>query len=58
MKTYMSAILIVMLMKLIGTMSELLLPYILEYLIDEIVPRQEFLQIAFWGLLMVVGACL
>lgn len=56
MKTYMSAILIVMLMKLIGTMSELLLPYILEYLIDEIVPRQEFLQIAFWGLLMVVGA--
>ena len=56
MKVYERSIFLVIALKLVATISELLLPYILEHLIDDIVPRQELQQIFFWGLLMVLCA--
>ena len=47
-----------MFIKLIGTLSELLLPYILEYLIDEIAPRGDLMLAVGWGLLMFAAAVL
>ena len=56
MKPYAKSILLVIVLKLTATVSELLLPYILERLIDEIVPRQQMGQVFFWGFLMVLCA--
>ena len=56
MKTYEKSILLVIVMKLAATVSELFLPYILEHLIDDIVPRQQIGQVFLWGLLMVLCA--
>ena len=47
-----------MFIKLLGTLSELLLPYILEYLIDEIAPRGDLMLAVGWGLLMFAAAVL
>lgn len=47
-----------MFLKLLGTLSELLLPYILEYLIDEIAPRGDLKLAVGWGLLMFAAALL
>jgi len=55
-KPYKKPILLVITLKLLATVSELLLPYILEHLIDDVVPRQELSQIFLWGLLMVLCA--
>ena len=46
----------VMAVKLCATMTELMLPYILEHLIDVIVPRGELGPIFLWGLLMALAA--
>lgn len=40
--------------KFIGTIMDLFLPWILSYLIDEIVPRENIGEILFYGFLMVV----
>ena len=56
MKPYEKSILLVIVMKLAATVSELFLPYILEHLIDDIVPRQQIGQVFLWGLLMVLCA--
>ena len=56
MKRYSGQIAAVMLMKLFATLTELLLPYILEHLIDNIVPMQDILQIFLWGTLMIICA--
>lgn len=56
MKAYAGAIWVVMLMKLTGTITELLLPYILEHLIDDIVPLGDMPRIFLWGLLMILCA--
>lgn len=42
--------------KFIGTIMDLLLPWILSYLIDSIVPLRDTAQILFWGGMMVVCA--
>ena len=56
MKKYTGAIFLAIFIKLIGTMSELTLPYILEYMIDEVVPSKDLKMVIFWGLLMFVCA--
>ena len=53
---YRRSILFVMSIKLLGTMAELMLPYILEHLIDDIVPLGHLAPVFFWGLLMAVAA--
>lgn len=42
--------------KLIGTMCELSLPYILEHIIDEIVPIGSVKLVVYWGLFMIFMA--
>lgn len=49
---YKGAIFLAIFIKLIGTMSELTLPYILEYMIDTVVPSKNLGQVILWGLLM------
>ncbi len=54
---YIGAMLIGLLIKMTGTLIELALPYILSYIIDEIVPNDGRLSmIVFWGAIMVLCA--
>ena len=55
---YTGAIILAIFLKLIGTMTELTLPYILEYMIDEVVPAGNMRNVILWGLLMFVAAVL
>ncbi|MBQ9010945.1 MAG: ABC transporter ATP-binding protein [Clostridia bacterium] len=48
----------VMLIKLAGTALELLIPYVMEHLIDNVVPREQFPLICLWGGCMLVLAFL
>ena len=45
MKKYKVAVFAAIFIKLIGTMSELSLPYILEYMIDYVVPSKDLVQV-------------
>ena len=56
MKPYSSMIFVTMTLKLLGTMCELTLPYILEHIVDDVVPTRQALQAVFWGLLMFLAA--
>ncbi|MCD7882248.1 MAG: ABC transporter ATP-binding protein/permease [Lachnospiraceae bacterium] len=56
MKPYARRIAGSMTLKLFGTLSELLIPYILEYMIDQIVPLGDVTRVLLWGSLMVVVA--
>lgn len=52
---YKGAIFLAIFIKLVGTMSELTLPYILEYMIDHVVPSKDMKMVLFWGALMFVA---
>lgn len=56
MGAYAGAIAFGMALKLLGTMTELLLPYILEHIIDVTVPSGQLTWVLIWGLLMIVCA--
>ena len=56
MKPYAKAIAASMFLKLAGTMVELMLPYILEHIIDVAVPAGNLGHIFLWGILMIVTA--
>ncbi|MCR4586543.1 MAG: ABC transporter ATP-binding protein/permease [Lachnospiraceae bacterium] len=58
MKKYKAAIFLAILIKLLGTMSELTLPYILEYMIDHVVPGMDLKMVCLWGLLMFAASIL
>ena len=45
-------------LKTLATFIELLLPYILEHLIDNVVPTKDLPRIFFWGIVMLVIAVL
>lgn len=47
-----------MLLKLLGTFTELLIPYVLEHLIDNVAPEKDIKKIIFWGVTMIVLAVL
>ncbi len=51
-------IILAIFVKLIGTMTELTLPYILEYMIDHVVPAGKMADVILWGILMFVAAVL
>jgi energy-coupling factor transport system permease protein len=51
-KKYKGAVALAIFIKLIGTLSELLLPYILEHIIDDVVPLNDLKLVIFWGLMM------
>ncbi len=56
MRKYLRSISIGMSLKLLATMTELMLPYILEHMIDNVVPLGEMGRIFLWGFLMIVTA--
>lgn len=56
MKSYISSIAAGMSIKLLATMAELLLPYILEHMIDNVVPIGKVSLIFLWGFLMILTA--
>lgn len=58
MSKYKGRILFGMFLKLSATLSELMIPYILEHLIDEVVPTGQLEQVLFWGFLMILTALL
>ncbi len=53
---YRAAVAACIFIKLLGTLSELLLPYILEYIIDGVAPRGRLGPAVGWGLLMFAAA--
>ena len=56
MKTFASAIILSMFLKLLGTFFELVLPYILEHMIDDVVPSGNMNSVIFWGIAMIFTA--
>ena len=57
-KRYSGLVALAIFIKLIGTMIELSLPYILEHIIDYVVPAGQLNQVILWGGLMFVAAIL
>ena len=57
-KKYRWMILWGMSIKLGGTMLELLIPYVMEHLLDDVVPRKDVWQAVLWGAAMILLACL
>ncbi len=55
-KKYLWTVALVMLIKCLGTFGELMLPYILEHLIDEVVPQKQMAPVIAWGVGMIVLA--
>lgn len=53
-KPYFSSMIVGFMIKFFGTIMDLLLPWILAYSIDEIVPKQNVNLILFWGLIMIL----
>ncbi len=56
MEKYRSGVIFAMLLKLGGTICELTLPYILEHMIDDLVPAGAMVPVLLWGLLMFAAA--
>ncbi len=55
---YKGYIFLAILLKLLGTLSELSLPYILEHIIDDVVPQGKLAPVLLWGCAMFAGAVL
>ena len=55
-KKYTGRISLGVFLKLLAAGAELLIPYVLEYLIDEVAPRENVTEIILYGLIMVVLA--
>lgn len=47
-----------MLIKLAASCTELLLPYVLQHMIDEIVPTKKVVRVLLWGMIMILIALL
>lgn len=57
-KKYRWAVCLSMLLKTAATFTELLIPYILEHLIDDVAPTQDLARILIWGAVMLALAWL
>lgn len=55
-KKYWKIVAIVIIIKFSATLGELMLPYVLEHMIDDVVPIKDIRQIFLWGAVMVVLA--
>ena len=56
-KKYRWMILFGMGLKLAGTLTELLIPYVMEHLLDHVVPQKETAPVLLWGGAMILLAC-
>lgn len=57
-KVYRNAVIFTVTLKVIGTVTEFLIPYVLEYLLDEVSPTKDLTLVAFWGAVMISIAVL
>ena len=57
-KPYRGFIALALTIKVFGTLIELVIPYILSYILDDVVPTYSVKSIAFWGVMMVICAAL
>lgn len=57
-RPYLGQMTVGIIIKFVGTIMDLLLPWILSYLIDEIVPLKEISKIVIFGVLMIVCSIL
>lgn len=55
-KKYRKMVAAVMCIKLLGTLGELMLPYVLEHLIDDVVPQKNVRLVFLWGAVMILLA--
>lgn len=53
-KNYRKIVAAVISIKLAGSMGELLLPYILEHMIDDVVPAESVRRVVVWGAIMIL----
>ena len=56
MGVYRRSIAVAVFLKLVGTLAELSIPYILEHIIDDVVPKGVLREVILWGLLMFAAA--
>lgn len=56
MKKHLMLIIIAVTVKLTGTIGDLMIPYILEYIIDDVVPAKIVSKVFFWGAIMIFAA--
>ena len=57
-RKYRWMILFGMVLKLAGTLTELLIPYVMEHLLDHVVPQKQTAPVLLWGGAMILLACL
>ena len=55
-KPYVSRMLSGLSIKIIGTLVELALPYILSHILETVILKQSVKEIIYWGMLMVICA--
>ena len=53
---YRKTVFLAVILKLLGTLAELSIPYILEHIIDDVVPLGELRRVILWGCLMFAAA--
>ncbi|MBQ6196145.1 MAG: ABC transporter ATP-binding protein [Lachnospiraceae bacterium] len=53
---YKAAVALAIFIKLLGTLSELTIPYIFEHIVDDVVPSGDLPQVILWGLAMFAAA--
>ena len=58
MREHLRRISVGMSIKLLGTLGELSLPYILEHIIDRVVPLGQIRLVVYWGILMIIMSVL
>ncbi len=56
MKKYSKMVCLCMTMKVCGTVLELFIPYVLEYMVDEVAPTKVLSKVIFWGVVMLLLA--
>jgi len=57
-KKNLGLVIFAMTIKVLGSFGELLIPFVLEHMIDDVVPTKKMGLVVFWGLVMIVLAIL
>lgn len=56
MKVYLKSIILAVSIKFVGTFSDFLIPYVLEHLLDDVVPTKQLKLVLIWGVIMILIA--
>ena len=57
-KPYTLKVIIILIVKITGTILELSIPFLLSFMVDEVIPNKELKEIIFFGLIMILAAVL